>query len=41
MLRIVREMFNSGKVVVDGNLISSRIPDDLPAFCREILKKLG
>lgn len=85
MLRIVREMFSSGKVVasichggwvlvsagvlkgkkatgcvmikddltnagaeyldqevvVDGNLISSRVPDDLPAFCREILKKLG
>lgn len=85
MLRIVREMFDSGKVVasichagwvlasagvlkgkkatgcvmikddlinagaqyldqevvVDGNLISSRMPDDLPAFCREILKKLG
>jgi len=27
-------------VVVDGNLITSRVPDDLPAFCREILKKL-
>lgn len=84
MLRIVREMFDSGKlvaaichagwvlvsagvlkgkkatgcimikddlvnagadyldqeVVVDGNLVTSRIPADLPAFCREILKKL-
>ena len=29
------------EVVVDGNLITSRMPDDLPAFCREILKKLG
>jgi protease I len=29
------------EVVVDGNLITSRIPDDLPAFCREILIKLG
>ena len=28
-------------VVVDGNLITSRVPDDLPAFCREILRKLG
>ena len=28
------------EVVVDGNLITSRIPDDLPAFCREILNKL-
>ncbi len=85
MLRIVREMYNSGKpvaaichagwvlisagilkgkkatgcimikddlvnagadyldqeVVVDGNIITSRVPDDLPAFCREILKKLA
>ena len=24
-------------VVRDGNLISSRFPDDLPAFCREII----
>ncbi len=24
------------EVVVDGNLITSRKPDDLPAFCREI-----
>ncbi len=29
------------EVVVDGNLITSRTPDDLPAFCKEILKKLG
>ncbi|MEW6424882.1 MAG: type 1 glutamine amidotransferase domain-containing protein [Bacillota bacterium] len=29
------------EVVVDGNLITSRLPGDLPAFCREILKKLG
>lgn len=26
--------------VVDGNLITSRKPDDLPAFCTAILKKL-
>jgi len=26
------------EVVVDGNLITSRNPYDLPAFCREILK---
>ena len=26
--------------VVDGNLITSRKPDDLPAFCSAILKKL-
>ncbi|MHC4150010.1 MAG: type 1 glutamine amidotransferase domain-containing protein [Planctomycetota bacterium] len=27
--------------VVDGNLITSRKPDDLPAFCSAILKALG
>jgi len=27
-------------VVVDGNLITSRKPDDLPAFCRELVKAL-
>ncbi|CAM6000449.1 unnamed protein product [Sphagnum balticum] len=29
------------EVVVDGNLITSRKPDDLPAFCREIIKLLA
>jgi protease I len=29
------------EVVVDGNLITSRKPDDLPAFCREITKALA
>lgn len=29
------------EVVVDGNLVTSRVPDDLPAFCREILKQLA
>jgi protease I len=28
------------EVVVDGNLITSRVPTDLPAFCREIIKAL-
>lgn len=28
------------EVVVDGNLITSRFPSDLPAFCREIIKAL-
>jgi len=27
--------------VVDGNLITARKPDDLPAFCRAVLKALG
>jgi deglycase len=29
------------EVVVDGNLITSRVPTDLPAFCREIAKSLA
>ena len=29
------------EVVRDGNLITSRTPDDLPAFCREIIAALG
>jgi protease I len=28
-------------VVVDGNLISSRSPDDLPAFCRMIVEQFA
>ncbi|MCH7494895.1 MAG: type 1 glutamine amidotransferase [Candidatus Marinimicrobia bacterium] len=33
--------WNDGEVIVDGNLITSRKPDDLPAFCREIIALLG
>jgi protease I len=29
------------EVVVDGNIITSRNPDDLPAFCREIISSLN
>jgi len=29
------------EVVVDGNLITSRVPTDLPAFCREIVTALA
>ena len=29
------------EVVVEGNLITSRKPDNIPAFCREIVKALG
>lgn len=41
------DMVNAGarwvdqEVVVDGNLISSRTPSDLPAFCRELVRLLG
>ncbi|HEY8497417.1 MAG TPA: type 1 glutamine amidotransferase domain-containing protein [Limnochordales bacterium] len=29
------------EVVVDGNIITSRVPTDLPAFCRAIIQALG
>jgi protease I len=29
------------EVVVDGNLITSRVPSDLPAFCREVARVLA
>jgi protease I len=41
------DMINAGadwvdeEVVRDGNLITSRMPSDLPAFCREIIKALS
>ena len=41
------DMVNAGgewfdrEVVMDGNLITSRKPDDLPAFCREIVRALS
>ena len=41
------DMVNAGatwldqEVVVDGTLITSRKPDDLPAFCREIIRALS
>ncbi|MGH9396630.1 MAG: type 1 glutamine amidotransferase domain-containing protein [Terriglobia bacterium] len=33
--------YSDSEVVVDGNLITSRMPTDLPAFCREIGKALA
>jgi protease I len=44
---IVQDIKNAGadyqdeEVVVDGNLVSSRQPDDIPAFIRESMKMLG
>jgi len=32
--------WQDAEVVVDGNLITSRKPDDLPAFCRAIISAL-
>lgn len=33
--------FADEEVVVDDNFVSSRQPDDIPAFNREIVAKLG
>jgi protease I len=33
--------YEDAEVVVDGGLITSRKPDDLPAFCREIIRALA
>lgn len=46
-ISIVQDLKNAGvqyedsDVVVDGSLVSSRHPGDIPAFIRESLKKLG
>jgi protease I len=43
---IIQDVKNAGaefidkEVVVDGNLVSSRNPSDIPAFIEESLKKL-
>lgn len=34
-------LYEDSEVVVDRNLVSSRKPDDLPAFCREAIKVVG
>ena len=45
--RIKDDMINAGanyvdeEVVVDGNIVTSRMPNDLPAFCREYIKLLN
>jgi protease I len=33
--------WEDAEVIVDGNLVTSRKPDDLPAFMREFLKLFG
>jgi len=33
--------WSDAEVVVDRNLVTSRKPEDLPAFCRAALKVLG
>jgi protease I len=34
-------IYEDKEVVVDANLITSRQPEDLPAFMRETMKQLG
>ena len=34
-------LYEDSEVVVDGQLVTSRKPDDLPAFCRELMRILG
>jgi protease I len=34
-------LWEDEEVVVDGNLITSRNPEDLPAFCRALIQVLG
>jgi len=46
-MSLVQDIKNAGaqyideEVVIDGNLVSSRKPADIPAFVRESLKKLS
>ena len=46
-MAIKDDLINAGanyvdqEVVVDGNLITSRKPDDLPAFCKAVMERLG
>jgi protease I len=39
-LRDAGARYVDDEVVVDRNLVTSRQPSDLPAFCREIMKQL-
>ena len=39
-LRNAGAEYLDAECIVDGNLITSRKPDDLPAFCAAILDKL-
>jgi len=39
-LRDAQALYQDVEVMVDGNLITSRKPDDLPAFCRELVRML-
>jgi protease I len=40
-LKEVGALYEDSEVVVDGNLVTSRQPGDLPAFMREVMRKVG
>ncbi|MCE5279150.1 MAG: type 1 glutamine amidotransferase domain-containing protein [Planctomycetaceae bacterium] len=40
-IRAAGANYRDEEVVIDGNLITSRQPDDLPAFCRAIFEMVG
>ena len=40
-LRNAGAEWTDAPVMVDGNLITSRVPEDLPDFCREIITQLS
>lgn len=40
-LRNAGAVYVDAEVVVDGRMVTSRMPADLPAFCRESLRLLG
>lgn len=40
-LREAGAQYEDSEVVVDGNLVTSREPKDLPAFCREMIRLVG
>ena len=33
-------LFEDREVVRDGNLVTSRVPSDLPAFCRTLIEAI-
>ena len=37
---ICSALYEDSPVVVDGNMITSRIPQDLPEFCKAIIAQL-
>lgn len=40
-MKAAKANYEDKEVIVDGNLITSRQPSDLPGFMREIVKKIG